>query len=69
MQELAFTMETRFSQLEIFIAAVIDFILIAFVLFLIIKAMNRMKKKEVAAPAATPEELFFFGDPGCTKKK
>jgi len=40
-----------------FIQSVIDFILIAFVLFLVIKAMNSMKKKEEAAPAATPEDI------------
>ena len=40
-----------------FIQAVINFLLIAFVLFLIIKAMNSMKKKEEAVPAATPEDI------------
>lgn len=40
-----------------FIQAVIDFVLIAFVLFLVIKAMNAFKKKEVAAPAPTPEDI------------
>lgn len=34
-----------------FLSAVISFIMIAFVLFAIIKAMNSAKKKEVAAPA------------------
>ena len=35
-----------------FLSAVIKFIVIAFVLFIVIKAMNSMKKKEDAAPAA-----------------
>ena len=35
-----------------FIQAVINFIIIAFVLFMIIKVMNSTKKKEEAAPAA-----------------
>ena len=35
-----------------FLTYVINFVIIAFVLFLIVKAMNNMKKKEVAAPAA-----------------
>jgi large conductance mechanosensitive channel len=35
-----------------FIAAVISFVVIAFVLFLIVKGMNAAKKKEEAAPAA-----------------
>lgn len=37
-----------------FLSAVIKFIVIAFVLFLIVKAMNSMKKKEEAAPPAGP---------------
>lgn len=43
-----------------FIAAVISFIVIAFVLFLIIKLMNSAKRKEEAkptAPAPTPEDI------------
>ena len=42
----------------LFIGAVIDFIIIAFVLFLIIKGMNSMMKKEEAAqpPPAPPKQ-------------
>jgi len=44
-----------------FLQAVIDFILVAFVLFLLIKAMNSMKKKEAPAPPpATPEEIVLL---------
>lgn len=45
-----------------FLQAVIDFILVAFVLFLLVKAMNSvMKKKEaVPAPAAPPEEVILL---------
>ncbi|HRN93602.1 MAG: large conductance mechanosensitive channel protein MscL [Chitinophagales bacterium] len=39
-------------QYGMFISAVINFIIIAFVLFLIIKGINATKKKEEAAPAA-----------------
>ncbi len=35
-----------------FITACIDFILVAFVMFMIIKAMNKMKKKQEETPAA-----------------
>jgi len=35
-----------------FLSATINFIIVAFVLFLLIQAMNAAKKKEVAAPAA-----------------
>jgi large conductance mechanosensitive channel len=45
-----------------FLSAVINFIIIAFVLFMIIKGMNASKKKEEAAPATpagpTQEELL-----------
>ena len=43
-----------------FIAAVISFVVIAFVLFLIVRLMNTAKRKEDAkptAPAPTPEDI------------
>ncbi len=43
-----------------FIQAIVNFILIAFFVFLLVKAMNSMKKKEVAAPAPTPEEIVLL---------
>ena len=39
-----------------FISAVIKFLVIAFILFLVVKAINSMKKKEAAAPAPPPAE-------------
>jgi large conductance mechanosensitive channel len=38
-----------------FISNVISFIIVAIVLFMVIKAMNKTKKKEEAAPVAVPE--------------
>ena len=38
-----------------FIQTVIDFLIIAFAIFMVVKAMNNMKKKEEAAPAAPPK--------------
>ena len=38
----------------VFLQTVIDFIIIAFAIFMVVKAMNSMKKKEAAAPAAPP---------------
>ena len=38
-----------------FITAVVNFIIVAFILFMIIKAMNSAKKKEEAAPEAPAE--------------
>jgi len=43
-----------------FLSAIIKFIIIAFILFLIVKAMNSMKKKEVPPPAATPEDILLL---------
>jgi large conductance mechanosensitive channel len=37
-----------------FIQAVIDFLIIAFAIFMVIRAMNRMKKKQEAAIEETP---------------
>lgn len=44
-----------------FITAVLKFLIVAWVLFLVIKAMNRMKQKEEAAPPpAPPEEVVLL---------
>lgn len=37
-----------------FIGSIVDFIIVAFVIFLMVKGLNRMKKKEAEAPAAPP---------------
>lgn len=39
----------------LFINNVIDFIIVAFCIFLIVKGINSLKKKEEAAPTAPPE--------------
>ena len=38
-----------------FIQTVIDFVIIAFAIFMVIKAMNNLKKKEEEKPAAPPK--------------
>lgn len=52
------TLSVKIGEAEIkyglFIGAIIDFIIIALVMFMIIKAMNNMKRKEEAAPSAPP---------------
>jgi large conductance mechanosensitive channel len=60
MSDVAFTVGKTVFPVGLFIQAVIDFILIALVLFMIIKAMNSMKKKEEAAPAAPPEDITLL---------
>ena len=37
-----------------FIQTMFDFLIVAFAIFLVVKAVNRMKRKEVEAPAAPP---------------
>ncbi|MDZ4691041.1 large conductance mechanosensitive channel protein MscL [Terricaulis sp.] len=39
-----------------FITAVLKFVIVAWVLFLVIQAMNKMKRKEEAKPATVPEK-------------
>ncbi len=39
----------------IFINTIVNFLIVAFVIFLIIRQINRMKKEEEASPAAPPE--------------
>jgi large conductance mechanosensitive channel len=47
--------EAAVADLGGFISALISFIIVAFVMFMIIKGMNKMKKAEAEAPAAPPE--------------
>lgn len=37
-----------------FVQTVVDFVIIAFAIFLVVKGMNSLKKKQEAAPAAPP---------------
>ena len=57
--DVSFTIGTTVFPIGLFIQAIIDFIIIAFVLFLIIKAMNNMKKKE-EPEAVTPDEIILL---------
>ena len=43
-----------------FLSAVLKFIIVAFILFLIVKAINRFKKKEEAAAPVTPEDIILL---------
>jgi large conductance mechanosensitive channel len=44
----------------VFLSATINFLIVAFILFLIVKGINRFKKKEQVAPAPTPEEIILL---------
>ncbi|MBB6122705.1 large conductance mechanosensitive channel [Sphingobium subterraneum] len=43
-----------------FITVAINFLILAFVIFLIVRAVNRMLPKEAPAPAATPEDITLL---------
>ena len=43
-----------------FLSAVLKFIIVAFILFLIVKGINRFKKKEEVAAPATPEDIILL---------
>lgn len=43
-----------------FLNAVIQFIILAFAIFLVVKAINRMHKKPEAAPEAPPEDVLLL---------
>jgi large conductance mechanosensitive channel len=40
-----------------FLQAIVDFLIVAFTIFLVVKAMNAMKKKEEAKPAEPTAEI------------
>lgn len=41
----------------LFINAIINFLIVAFVIFMLVKQVNRLKEKEAAAPAAPPADV------------
>jgi len=45
-----------------FITILINFIILAFIIFMMIKAMNRWKRDEPAAPAAPPASEVLLGE-------
>ena len=59
--DISLTVGKTIFPIGIFLQAIIDFILVALVLFLMIKAMNSMKKKEpVPPPPPTPEDILLL---------
>ena len=43
-----------------FINALVQFMIVAFAIFLVVKAINRFHKKPEPAPAATPEDVLLL---------
>ena len=62
-KEATETAEAVMIKYGAFLNTIIEFIIIAFAIFMVVKGMNSMKKKEEAAPAAPPapskEELLL----------
>lgn len=55
---LAYTIGSASIKYGMFIQAVVDFLIVSFVIFIAIKQMNRFKKSEPApAPAAPPADI------------
>jgi large conductance mechanosensitive channel len=46
----------------VFINAVIDFIIVAFCIFLLIRGINQLKRKEAAQPAAPPKQEVLLAE-------
>ena len=53
-KEATETTEAVVLKYGVFLNTVIEFLIIAFSIFMVVKAMNSLKKKEEAAPAAPP---------------
>ena len=45
-----------------FITILLNFVILAFIIFLMVKQMNRMKREAPAAPATTPEDVMLLRD-------
>lgn len=45
-----------------FIQAIVNFIIVAFVLFLIVRAINRLNKKKEEAPAPPPADVVLLAE-------
>ena len=54
-QEATETVEAVTINYGMFINAVVDFIIVAFAIFMVVKGMNNAKKKEEEKPAAPPK--------------
>jgi large conductance mechanosensitive channel len=48
------------DKVGVFLSAILNFLIVAFILFLVVKGINRFKKKEEAAAPATPEDIILL---------
>ncbi|MDE2155041.1 MAG: large-conductance mechanosensitive channel protein MscL [Xanthomonadaceae bacterium] len=49
-------------QYGLFINTLIQFLIIAFAIFLMVKAINRLSRRQEAAPAAPPADVVLLGE-------
>ena len=74
--EQAFTVGAAVVKWGLFVQSIIDFIIIVFVIFMLVRTMNRMKKEEPAAAPTTKECPHCFSTiplkatrcPNCTSQ-
>ena len=59
-KDLAFTVGASKISYGMFIQSIVDFVIVAFVIFIVIKQMNRFKKEKPADPATTPEDIALL---------
>ena len=59
-EDLAVTVGSAELQYGLFIQAIIDFLIIAFVIFVIVKNINKMKKEEPAEEPETPADIALL---------
>ena len=58
--EQAFTVGAAVVKWGLFVQSIIDFVIIAFVIFRLVRTMNRMKKEEPAPAPTTKEYPYCF---------
>lgn len=59
-QGLSFSIGDSTIAYGMFIQSVVDFVIVAFVIFLAIKQINRFKKEKPVEPVAPPEEIVLL---------
>lgn len=52
-----------------FLNSLIQFVIVAFAIFLVVKAMNKLSRKQAPPPAATPEDVLLLREIRDTLKK
>lgn len=59
-KDLSITIGNSTIAYGVFIQSVVDFVIVAFVIFMAIKQINRFKKEKPAEPVAPPEEIALL---------